>query len=205
MLEPLHTGLIPGRRRSRPGATRYVCQWSFPAALALAGVLCAPAAVALPDDRDQPIYVQSDRAERDERKGTTVYTGEVEIDQGSLHISADSVTIRDADEQVNQIEASGDPAKMRQKPAPDREPVYARARTIQYDVVQEVLTLVEEASVTQEGTTVTGDRIVYFVREQRVKATGGGTTPGQERVKVVIPPRRAAAAAPAAGTADGTP
>jgi lipopolysaccharide export system protein LptA len=170
---------------------------------ALGNALCATLAWALPDDREQPIYVQSDRAERDERKGTTVYTGEVEIDQGSLHISADSVTIRDADEQVSRIEATGEPAKMRQKPAPDREPVYARARTIEYDVVQEVLTLVEDASVTQEGTTVTGDRIVYYVREQRVKATGGGATPGQERVKVVIPPRRAADAS--AGTPDGTP
>ena len=113
------------------------------------------------------------------------------------------MTIRDADEQVSRIEASGEPAKMRQKPAPDREPVYARARTIEYDVVQEVLTLVEDASVTQEGTTVTGDRIVYYVREQRVKATGGGATPGQERVKVVIPPRRAADAS--SGAPDGTP
>lgn len=173
------------------------------AVAALGSALCAPLAWALPDDREQPIYVQSDRAERDERKGITVYTGEVEIDQGSLHISADRVTIRDADEQVSRIEATGEPAKMRQKPAPDREPVYARARTIEYDVVQEVLTLVEDASVTQEGTTVTGDRIVYYVREQRVKATGGGATPGQERVKVVIPPRRAADAS--AGAPDGTP
>lgn len=173
------------------------------AVAALGIALCAPLAWALPDDREQPIYVQSDRAERDERKGITVYTGEVEIDQGSLHISADRVTIRDADEQVSRIEAAGEPAKMRQKPAPDREPVYARARTIEYDVVQEVLTLVEDASVTQEGTTVTGDRIVYYVREQRVKATGGGATPGQERVKVVIPPRRAADAS--SGAPDGTP
>ena len=150
----------------------------------------AAPARALPEDRDQPIFIQSDRAERDERKGTTLYTGDVEIDQGSMHISADRVTVRDADEQVNEIVATGNPAKMRQKPAPDREPVYARARTIQYDVAEEILTLVEDASVTQEGTTVTEDRIEYFVKGQRVKATGGGATPGKDRVKVVIPPRR---------------
>lgn len=163
---------------------------------------------ALPDDRDQPIYISSDRAERDERSRTTVYTGDVEIDQGSMHISADKVQIEEADEEVARIVARGKPARMRQKPESDREPVYAKASTIEYDVATEVLTLIEEASVTQEGTTVTGDRIVYYVREQRVKASGG-TASGQERVKVVIPPRRSRPgnAAPAApqGTPDGTP
>lgn len=177
------------------------------AALLLAGI---PAFVqALPDDRDQPIYISSDRAERDERKGTTVYTGDVEIDQGSLHISASSVTIRESGDAVNEILATGDPAKMRQKPAEDREPVYARARTIQYDVSGEVLTLIDDASVTQEGTTVTGDRIVYYITEERVKASGGGNASGKERVKVVIPPRRSGtrqgpAAAPQ-GKSDASP
>ena len=152
----------------------------------------APQLRALPDDRDQPIYISSDRADRDERKGTTVYTGDVEIDQGSMHISASRVTIRESGDSVNEIFASGTPAKMHQKPAEDREPVYARAQSIQYDVNGEILTLVDEASVTQQGTTVTGDRIVYYVQEQRVKASGGGAASGKERVKVVIPPRRVA-------------
>lgn len=172
------------------------CQTLHGATAALAAVLALGAsapALALPEDRDQAIFIQSDRAERDERTGTTLYTGDVEIDQGSLHISAERVTIRDSDEQVSEILATGKPAKMHQKPAPEREPVYARALTIQYDVAKEVLTLIEEASVTQEGTTVTGDRIEYFVREQRVKASGGGASTGQDRVKVVIPPRRPAA------------
>jgi hypothetical protein len=41
--------------------------------------------------------------ECDERKGTTVYTGDVEIDQGSLHISASSVTIRESGDAVSEI------------------------------------------------------------------------------------------------------
>lgn len=179
----------------------------FAALLALAPGLAA----ALPEDRNQPIYIQSDRAEHDERKGTTVYTGEVEIDQGSLHISADHVTIHDRDEQVSEIVATGAPAKMHQKPALEREPVYARAKTIRYDVAEEVLTLLEQASVSQEGTVVTGDRIVYYVQEQRVKASGGSGAAGKERVKVVLPPRRdaprdgAEPAEPPEPTADGTP
>ena len=167
------------------------------AALALWGALAPRPGLALPDDRNQPIYIQSDRAERDERKGTTVYTGDVEIDQGSLHISADRVTIAMDGDQVNRIDAVGSPAKMHQKPSPEREPVYARAITIQYDVVREILTLIEKAAVTQEGSTVKGERIEYFVQEQRVKASAGSAESGASRVQMVIQPRHAAPAAPA--------
>ncbi len=172
------------------------------AALALWGALAPRPGLALPDDRNQPIYIQSDRAERDERKGTTVYTGDVEIDQGSLHISADRVTIAMDGDQVTRIDALGAPAKMHQKPSPEREPVYARATTIQYDVAREILTLIEKAAVTQEGSTVKGERIEYFVQEQRVKASSGSAESGASRVQMVIQPRRATLAPPAS---DGQP
>ena len=172
------------------------------AALALWGALAPRPGLALPDDRNQPIYIQSDRAERDERKGTTVYTGDVEIDQGSLHISADRVTIAMDGDQVTRIDALGAPAKMHQKPSPEREPVYARATTIQYDVAREILTLIEQAAVTQEGSTVKGERIEYFVQEQRVKASSGSAESGASRVQMVIQPRRATLAPPAS---DGQP
>ncbi len=172
------------------------------AALALWGALAPRPGLALPDDRNQPIYIQSDRAERDERKGTTVYTGDVEIDQGSLHISADRVTIAMDGDQVTRIDALGAPAEMHQKPSPEREPVYARATTIQYDVAREILTLIEKAAVTQEGSTVKGERIEYFVQEQRVKASSGSAESGASRVQMVIQPRRATLAPPAS---DGQP
>jgi lipopolysaccharide export system protein LptA len=174
------------------------------AALALWSALASQPVLALPEDRNQPIYIQSDRAERDERKGTTVYTGDVEIDQGSLHISADRVTIAMDGDQVNRIDAFGAPAKMHQKPSPEREPVYARAITIQYDVVREILTLIEQAAVTQEGSTVKGERIEYFVQEQRVKASAGTAESGASRVQMVIQPRHASPAPPAQDK-DGQP
>ena len=168
---------------------------------ALLGALAANAmpALALPEDRDQPIYIRSDRAERDERIGTTVYTGDVEIDQGSMHITAERVTVRDADDAVVQIVATGKPAKMHQKPSPEREPVYARALTIQYDVGEEVLTLIDDASVTQQDGAVNGDRIIYYTQEQRVVATGDTSSSSKDgRVNVVIqPPKRKSPGAPA--------
>jgi lipopolysaccharide export system protein LptA len=155
-------------------------------------------ACALPGDREQAIYIQSDRAERDERSGTTIYTGDVEVQQGSMRITADKVTISMNGEEVSDITAAGKPATLQQQPAADRQPVQASANNIRYDVTAEILTLVDSASVTQDGATVSGERIEYFLQEQRVKASG------KERVKTVIPPRRtgAASAAPASPAAD---
>ncbi len=176
------------------------------ALLLFAFMLCGTMGThALPDDREQAIYIQSDRAERDERKGITVYTGDVEIDQGSLHISADRVTIRSADEQVSHLEASGTPARMQQKPAIDKEPVYARANTIRYDVDSEVLTLDGSASVTQEGAKMAGQQVIYYMREQRVQASAAGTSTGQTRVQTVFPPRKLKPAADATTPAAAAP
>lgn len=179
--------------------------------LAALGAICAlplaPALQALPDDRDQPIYIQSDMAERDERRGLTIYTGDVEIDQGSLHISAGQVRIRTESDEVSQIIATGEPARMHQQPEPNKEPVYARGNSITYNVEQEILTLVGNASVVQDGTTVKGEKITYFIREQRVKALSGESDSGRQRVQMVIPPRRSGTAADndAAGKADSSP
>lgn len=149
------------------------------------------AARSLPEDRNQPIRIQSDRAERDERKGTITYTGKVEIAQGSLHISADHVTLAMTGNQVSRIDARGNPARLQQQPAADREPVHAQALSLQYDVTHEVLTLTEDASVTLEDSTVTGNRIEYYLQEQRVKASAGTSRTGSSRVQMVIQPRHA--------------
>lgn len=193
---------LPPQRRPRPAL----------AVLALALLLPGAGLRALPNDRDQPIYIQSDRAERDERKGFTVYTGDVEVDQGSLHISADRVEIATNADDVSTIVATGNPAKMHQKPEPDSEPVYLNARRIEYDAGNEVLTLLQKATVTQEGGgQVTGEKIVYYIREQRVKATAGDSAAGKGRVRTVLPPRRvtanggAAAPAPAATAPEAKP
>lgn len=183
------------------------------AAAVLAAAWVSGPALALPDDRNQPIYIQSDRAERDERTGTTTYTGDVVIDQGSLHIAADRVTIAMQGEQVSRIDATGKPAKMQQKTSPDREPVFARAINIEYDLLRDVLTLIEQATVVQEGSTVTGERIEYFVKEQRVMASAGAAPSGDSRVQMVIQPKHvppaeggpAQAQPPAKEPADGAP
>lgn len=70
---------------------------------------------------------------------------------------------------------------------------------------REVLILTGQASITQEGSTVNGERIEYFMQEQRVKASAGAARSGSSRVQMVIQPRHAQTQQPATPASPDTP
>ena len=132
-------------------------------------------ALALPEDSDQPIQISADSAVKDDRLGTTIYTGNVSITQGSLNILADKVTIVIVNEQATKIIATGKPARLKQQPKPDEKDVVAKANTIDYLVVEEKITLTDNASLDQEGSNIKGKIINYDIKGARAQADGGVT------------------------------
>lgn len=143
---------------------------------------------ALPSDREQVITIQSDRALRDEKKGVTIYSGSVQMDQGSMRILADEVVIHSDNEGASKIIATGQPAHYQQQPSADKQLVIAKGDRIEYLVTQERLYLIDNASLKQDGSTITGKRINYDIKEAVVKAEGS-TTSSNERIHMVIPPK----------------
>lgn len=164
--------------------------WRKPIGIAilLATLLPTGTALALPDDKDQPMRITADTATRDEKQGVTVYSGNVHMVQGSLEIEADKLTIYHETEQADKIVAEGQPAKMQQKPDVDEPLVRARAGIIEYYKFEERLHLQVDAHIDQDGTTVTGNTIDYLIEEQLVKADSDQAQQGN-RVEVVIPPQ----------------
>ena len=79
--------------------------------LLLAVVLCLGpgAAWALSSDKDQPVLVEADSADIDDAKNMSVYSGNVEIQQGSLRILADKVTVYHEERKPQRIVAEGQP------------------------------------------------------------------------------------------------
>lgn len=149
--------------------------------LALPGV-----ATALPEDREQPIHIEADEALRDEKHGFTRYRGNVKMDQGTLHIEADQITIYHVGEEADRIFATGNPARLQQQPDPEKGPVKARANSIEYIKSEERVLLRENAHIEQDGSIVTGDSIDYYIDEQLVKAASDKDS-DSSRVQVVIP------------------
>jgi len=116
-----------------------------------------------------------------------VYSGNVQMNQGSMHIEADTLTIYHIEAEADKIVAEGTPAKMRQRPDMEKGPVHARALVIEYYQREEKVHLRTQARVEQDGAIVAGDSIDYFIAEELVKADSSGAEEGN-RVQVVIPP-----------------
>jgi len=161
---------------------------SIKKAVALTLVASLPlVAQALPEDRQQAIEIQSHEAIREEAKGLTVYSGDVLIRQGTIEIAADKVTVINKGNQVVEIVCVGKPARYQQLPKADGTLVVARGNTIQYNLENDMILLLENASLVQEEATLTGERIEYDLKQEVIRAKGGKES-GKERIRMVIPP-----------------
>ena len=171
----------------------------------VAGLAAALLAVSLPgwslpEDREQPIHIESNRAERQERTGLTIYEGDVVITQGTLRLEADKVVVHSENNQAVRLEATGNPARYQQLLEHGDPPVHARSLLIDYRMKEDKLILSRDAQLEQEGSTITGERIEYDLIQEIIRAQGD--LDGRQRIHMVIPPARNEdeAAAPEAAT-----
>ncbi len=155
--------------------------------------LTTPKVNALPDDRNQPIEVQANSAERDAKTGVTTYSGNVDIRQGSIHISAASVVLKtDQNDELSTILAKGGPAQYEQQITNAEDRIHAMGNTINYHVKDDLIILEQNASVEQKGSVIKGEHIEYDVKSERVSAQGAqkGSSDNSKRITVVIPPNK---------------
>ncbi|MFK7977608.1 MAG: lipopolysaccharide transport periplasmic protein LptA [Halioglobus sp.] len=150
---------------------------------------------ALPTDREQPIHITADKAVRDDKRGVTIYSGNVHMRQGSMELEADSLTIFHDQENADQIVARGAPAKMRQRPEVAAELVHAHAGIITYFKLEDRVLLERDARVEQEGDLVTGDSIDYLIGQQLITAEAAKTE-GGDKVFVILQPTIVPATSP---------
>lgn len=157
--------------------------------LLLCGFGATPAS-ALDSDREQPMFVEADAAEFDEQQSTSLYLGNVEVQQGSMRILADEVLVHHkSNRQPRKIIAIGRPVRYRQLLDNDPEEVRARALRMEYEADREEITLIDEAELIQGEDRFASDRIVYNRITDRL--TAGTSALGRERVRIRIEPQDA--------------
>ena len=138
---------------------------------------------ALKDDDKQPMLIEADTVEVDEAKSTSLYVGHVQVNQGTLNLLADQVTVHHrADRRIKYIIARGNPASYHQQMDGEQAPVQAFAKRMDYDAERDELVLTEEALLIQGTDRMTSERIIYDRANARMQAGGGG------RVKISITP-----------------
>lgn len=179
---------VPGRLISR-----LPMLGAFPSvALALLAVV-APPALALDSDSKQPMYIESDTATYDEKKGETTYLGNVKATQGSLEAAGDKMVMYQVNGKTDKIVIWGNPAKIKQTPEGGKEDTHGKGQRAEYFPDTGILILYEKA-MTWEGNdpaksehVVTSERIEYDTRNALYKA--GTSHSSGKRVHVTILPK----------------
>ncbi len=173
--------------------------------LALVAICLPPTTTALTTDHDQPIEVEADFAEFDERAGTAIYKGNVVAVQGSIRVTGDVMTVRFTEaREMKEILVDGSPATFRQLPEGKQEYVEGEGLRVEYFLLENLVYLKRQAKLKEEGKLLTGDEIIYDTARNVVtarkapegKAASKVADPAapRQRVRVVLPPRREPAA-----------
>ncbi len=137
------------------------------------------AAYTLPEDRKEPVNIEADSAELSQATGQTVYKGNVKLNQGSLNINADEITISVKNGILDELVAKGNQANLSQLPKHNAPVIDATANTIYYNVGKDSLLLEGNASIAHGESSFNGNRIEYLINDERVTAN--------ERVRLTIP------------------
>ncbi len=144
-------------------------------------------------DRNQPVYMESDKQEGVmDGNSTSVWQGNVTLKQGTLDIAAQRAELTQRDGDPSRAVFIGVPAKLRQQ-QDDGTWMDATAKRIEYDMTSDTITLTGDYTVKSPRGSNSGQRMVYNTKTGNMESGGDGT-----RVKTVIQPKSAAAKKPGA-------
>ncbi len=130
---------------------------------------------ALESDAQQPLLIEADEVEVREADNTSIYAGHVQVEQGSMSLRADHVTVyHRPDRQPRLIIAIGQPASYRQLLDDQRGEVQAFARRMEYDADKDALVLIGDGLLIQGEDRLTGEHIIYERAQGRFRAGGSG-------------------------------
>jgi lipopolysaccharide transport periplasmic protein LptA len=154
------------------------------AAMALAA--CASfTALGKSSDRNQPMTLDSDNSDCNQATANShcIFSGNVEIVQGTLRITAARAEIVQRGGDIEQVVLTGKQATMRQE-MDDGSTMNARADRIVYEPKKELLTLTGNYQVESPRGSNSGQRMVYNMASGQMQSGGDGT-----RVRTVLQPR----------------
>ncbi len=121
------------------------------------------------DDKEMPIHIRGD-ALRGDMTTRTVISGSVTLDQGNIHVEAESMTIDWSKDEVQKITANGAPARFTRSITEGKSAIDAHARSIIYDRELNQIELQGTALLRQGGNLFRGEIILYGIAAGTVTA-----------------------------------
>ncbi len=169
---------------NHPSSTR-THRWPMSSLLALFLLVLSGTSQALESDRQQPLEINANSTDGTLGDGITTMRGDVEIRQGTLHITADEAEVKKTDGRVQSVTFRGQPAFLEQE-IEDQGLVQATARTIDYQVAKGLVTLTGDADVQHPQYHISGDLLVYDLKIQHFR--GSSTDNGNGRIHIRLDP-----------------
>ena len=153
--------------------------------LVSAGIVILPAtSFGLSDDSQQPIQVEADTAEFNDKTGISIYRGKVRVTQGSMVLKGDYVTVVAPDRKLRKITSKGKPTTFHQL-TDEGESIDAESEYMEYNTTVNKIILLKKATLQQGKNSFSSERIEYNILTKIVDA---GDPKSGDRVKMTIMP-----------------
>jgi lipopolysaccharide export system protein LptA len=151
-------------------------------------LLCLPAlAHGLASDRDQPITIEANTATLKEKEEVSIYRGNVHLNQGTLKLHGDTLTVYTKDEHIEKAILTGTPATFVQRPDGEDIDQHAEAQRMDYQATDGLLILTGAARVWQtDGKELRSEKITYDINRNTALA---GSSDGDNRVHIILQPK----------------
>lgn len=148
--------------------------WPALVLLAVIATLTGPAR-ALPGDRDRPMTIQADQGDFRSGSGEAHFEGNVYLKQGTLEVWADTLdVVRDRETgSIEFLEAHGEPARYRDLPEADDEPIEVRGRRIEYRPEDDLIITEGDGRLEQADSEIQADYIRYNLSDETLDVRSG--------------------------------
>jgi lipopolysaccharide export system protein LptA len=134
---------------------------------------------ALSSDRDQPIHVESKEQLADLKSNKVIFSGAVKATQGSIELLAEKAELtRDEKGALKSVQCYGKPVTFKQK-QDNGKTIRSQSSMLEYFPQQNEVILSGKATIWQDESHVDGERIVYNLKTEKMKATNANTQDGR--------------------------
>ncbi len=140
---------------------------------------------ALESDRQEPLEVSANSTDGTLGDGVTTLRGNVDIRQGTLHITAEEAEVSKINGRVNSVTFRGAPAFLEQE-IEEQGLVQATANTIEYQVASGLVTLTGNADVKHPQYQISGELLTYDLNIQHFQ--GSSDENGNGRIHIRLDP-----------------
>lgn len=138
-----------------------------------------------------PIEVEADQLDIDQKAGTAVYTGDVRIRQGNLLIEGARVEIlRNTDGELSRAIALGDRAYIRNRFEGQETITEGQAKRITYHVAERRVELINRAELSQGGDQFSGGQLEYFIDKGVIQARSNVDGSNNQRIRMILQPEQ---------------